>query len=147
MSILRTNEEADAVELLKLVIETSDYYQAMAEVVEDQHVGGELSTIAKARAEFKQPCEDAVKELGELPASPDPDKELMQKVGGELTNIVAEDSNQAIVDKCLKEDAKLDNLIEQTELARTSSNWRQLLDSLSEHLAQTKDRIQRLTDS
>jgi rubrerythrin len=146
MSIIRTDDEADAVEMLKLVIETTDYYKEMADVVEDDNLAGKLTDIAHDRADYIKPFENLVKELGELPVQPDPDKELAQKIGGELTRFFSADEQNAILDKCLQEDEELAGLLERTKLGEKSAEFRKLLDALSDNLGATKNVIKSLKD-
>lgn len=144
MSIIRTDNQADGVEILKLVIETSDYYHEMANVLEDKNLAGELDAIANERAAYIGPFRALVKELGELPAQPDPDKELMQKIGGEITKFFSTDSKNAILDKCLQEDEKLAEVLRNTELGEKSAEFRERLNALEENLASTKQTVQAL---
>ncbi|RUO31995.1 hypothetical protein CWE12_03115 [Aliidiomarina sedimenti] len=146
MSIMRTENEADGVEILKLVIETTDYYREMADVVEDKSLADKLDNIASERATYIEPCRNMVKELGELPAKPDPDKELLQKIGGELTQFFSADSKNAILDKCLQEDEKLAELVKETELGEKSADFQKLLDELAENLSTTQKSVQALKD-
>lgn len=60
MSILRTDNQADSMEILKLVIETKDYYREIAKVVEDDSLASELDSIASERASFIEPFENIV---------------------------------------------------------------------------------------
>lgn len=144
MSILRTDNQADSIEILKLVIETKDYYREIAKVVEDDNLANELDSIASERASFIEPFENIVKDLGELPAKPDPDKELMQIIEGELTQFFSADSKTAILDKCLQEDDDLAAVVKSTELGEKSSEYQKLLDALAENLSDTKKSIQAL---
>lgn len=146
MSIMRTDNEADGVEILKLVIETADYYREIANVVEDDNIASKLDNIANERASYIEPFRNVVKELGELPAKPDPDKELLQKVEGELTQFFSDDSKNAILDNCLQEDEKLADVIKETKLGEESAEFQKRLDSLAEHLSNTKKSVQALKD-
>lgn len=144
MSILRTDDEADSVEILKLVIETGDYYREMAEIVEDESLASELNGIATDRAGYIKPLKNVVEELGELPAQPDPDKELVQRVGGEIAKLFSADSKNAILDKCLQEDEKLADILRDTKLGERSAEFKKLLGALSHHLSNTQKSVQAL---
>lgn len=146
MSILRTDNEADGVEILKLVIETADYYREIANVVEDDNLASQLSNIANERASYIEPFQDVVKKLGELPANPDPDKELLQKIEGGLTQFFTDNSKNAILDKCLQEDEKLADVVKETQLGEKSAEFQKLLDALAENLSDTRESIQALKD-
>ena len=144
MSIILSNNEADGVEILKLVMETTDYYREMAQVLSDNEVDHDLQRIANERSSFIAPFEALVKDLGELPAQPDPDLELMQKLGGQISKLFATDSQNTILDKCLREDAKLKELVTNTHLGDLSADYQTLLDSLLAHLQATEQALHSL---
>lgn len=146
MSIIRTDNEADGMEILKLVIETTDYYREIANVVEDDNLASTLDNIANERASYIEPFKNVVKELGELPTEPDPDKELLQKIGGELTKFFSDDSRNAVLDKCLQEDEKLADVVKDTKLGEESAEFQKLLDALAENLINTKKEVQALKE-
>ena len=146
MSILRTDNQADSIEILKLVIETTDYYREIAKVVGDDNLASKLNDIANERASYIEPFENVVKDLGELPAKPDPDKELLHKIEGELTQFFSANSKNAILDKCLQEDEELATVVKRTELGEKSAKYQKLLDALAENLSKTQKSIQALKD-
>ena len=144
MPILRTDDQADSIEILKLIVETRDYYREIANVLEDGELANKLETIADERASFIEPFEKVVKELGELPAKPDPDKTLMQVIQGELTKLFSVDEKNAILDKCLQEDEALETAVKNTELGQKSEEYQKLLDELAENINNTKKIVQAL---
>ncbi|WP_213995197.1 hypothetical protein [Arsukibacterium sp.] len=146
MAIIRSDNEADGVEILKLIIETTDYYRSMAELLAEDNLEAAIAEIAGNRESFIAPFQEVVKQLGELPARPDPDKELMQKIGGELTKFFSADAKNAILDKCLHEDDKLADLVRRTALGEQSAAFQQKLDALADNLNDTKKVIQALKD-
>lgn len=146
MSIIRTDNEADSLEILKLIIETSDYHQKMAELLPDNNTNDCLTKLGRERQAFIAPFENVVKQLGELPARPDPDKELMQQLGGKLSQLFSTDAKNTILDKCLEEDHKLADLVRHTKLGELSTNIQTLLDQLADHLNNSKKMIQTLKD-
>lgn len=141
MSIIRTDEQADALEILKLIIETADFYRAMGELLTKENVPHKLFEIAKEREKYIEPFRKVVKELHELPAAPDSDKELIDELGGKITQLLSADSEKAILEKCLKKDEVLADAIKSSTLGEHSTELKKLLDSLYEHLAHTKKSI------
>ncbi|HAO24372.1 MULTISPECIES: hypothetical protein [unclassified Methylophaga] len=141
MLIIRTDDQADALEILKLIIETADFYRAMGELLTEENVNHPLFDIAKQRESYIESFRKVVKQLHELPATPDSDKEWVDELGGRMTNLFSADSTQAILDKCLKKDEVLAELINNTALAEQSTEFKKLLDSLYKHLAETKQLI------
>jgi hypothetical protein len=144
MSILRTDDQADSIEILKLVIETRDYYREITNVLEDGELASKLDTIANERASFIEPFRNVVKDLGGLPAKPDPDKTLMQVIEGELTKLLSVDARNAILDKCLQEDEALETAVKNTKLGQKSAEYQKLLDELAENINNTKKIVQAL---
>ena len=138
MSILRTDDQADALEILKLIIETADFYRAMGELLTEDNVDHQLFEIASERESYIEPFREVVKALHELPATPDSDKELVEQLGGKMTQLLSADSTNAILDKCLKKDEALVELISKTALGEQSTEFKRLLYSLDQHLANTK---------
>ena len=141
MSIIRTDEQAEALDILKLIIETADFYRAMGELLTEENVHHQLFDIAKERESYIEPFREVVKELHELPAAPDSDKELVEQLGGKITQLFSADSEKAILDKCLKKDDLLAEVIKSSTLGEHSTEFKKLLDSLYDHLAYTKTRI------
>lgn len=141
MSIIRTDEQAEALDILKLIIETADFYRAMGELLTGENVNHKLFEIAKEREAYIDPFRKVVKELGELPEEPDSDKEWVDELGGKMTKWLSTDSTNAILEKCLKKDEVLTDVINKTALAEQSTAFKKLLDSLHDHLIKTKENI------
>ena len=144
MSILRTDNQADSLEILKLVRETADYYRQMAELLAEDNLDNPLTNLGRERETFTSPFEKVVKQLGELPARPDPDKELMQQLGGKLSQLFSTDARNTILDKCLEHDHELADLVRHTKLGELSADIQQLLDQLADNLNKSKKIIQAL---
>lgn len=141
MSIIRTDEQADALIILKLIIETADFYRAMAELLMQDNIDNPLSEIAEEREAFIAPFLKVVKALNELPATPDSDKELVEEIAGKITHFLSADFEKAVIDKCLKKDSALVEVIDNTALGEQSTEFKTLLDALNDHLSDTKKRI------
>lgn len=141
MSIIRTDEQADALEILKLIIETADFYRAMGDLLTQDNVNHPLFDIADERETFIAPFQKVVKELDELPAAPDSDKELVEEIAGKLTQLLSADVQNAIFDRCLKKDAVLAEVVDNTALGEQSAEFRKLLEALTEHLSDTEKRL------
>lgn len=141
MSIIRTDEQADALEILKLIIETDDFYRAMGELLTEENVHHPLFEIAKEREAYTEPFRKVVKQLDELPEAPDSDKELVDELGGRITKLLSADSKTSIFEKCLKKDDLLAEVISNTTLGEHSTEIKKLLDSLYDHLTKTKKLI------
>lgn len=141
MSIIRTDEQADALEILKLIIETADFYRAMGDLLTQDNVNHPLFDIAEERETFIAPFQKVVKELDELPAAPDSDKELVEEIAGKLTQLLSADVQNAIFDRCLKKDAVLAEVVDNTALGEQSAEFKTLMDALRDHLSDSQKRL------
>ena len=137
MSIIRTDEQADAQEILK----TAHFYRAMSEELAQNPVGEVLADIANEREAFVAPFEQAVKQLDELPAEPDADREWFEELGGKIAKFLSADSKAAVLNKCIEKDEALFELLDGAEQDDKSPELTRLIDSLEEHLADTRTRI------
>lgn len=141
MSIIRTDEQADALEILKSVLKTAHFYRAMSEELAQDQVAEELSDIANEREAFVAPFQQAVKQLDELPAEPDADREWFEELGGKIAKFLSADSKAAVLNKCIEKDDALVELLNGAELGDKSPKFKRLIDSLGAHLADTRTRI------
>ena len=135
MSILRSDEQVDGQEILKSIIETADFYRAMAELLAEENLYGRLLDLAKERKAYIKPFQKVVALLDELPAMPDPEKEQMQQFASKITKLISSESKNALLDKCLHKDEELAELISHTTLRKQSLEFKTLLDSLSNNLS------------
>lgn len=141
MSIIRTDAQADALEILKLIIQTADFYRAMGEQLSAENIQHSLFAIADERETFIESFQHIIKELGDLPSTPDADKEWIEEIGGKLTQLFADNPKRAIENKCLEKDELLVNLVNTTTLGEHSADIKQQFDALNQHLISSKVRL------
>ncbi len=141
MSIMRTDEQIDALEILKSVVKTAHFYRAMSEQLAQEPVGDLLANIAAKREAYVAPFEQVVKQLHELPAPPDADEEWLEELGGKISKFLSGDSNATVLEKCLEKDDALVELLKGAELGDKSPEFKRLIDELEGHLSETRQRI------
>lgn len=141
MSIIRTDEQADALEILKSVLKTAHFYRAMSEELAQDPVSDVLSDIANEREAFVAPFRQVVKQLDELPAEPDADREWFEELGGKIAKWLSADSKAAVLNKCIEKDDALVELLDGAEQGDKSPEFKRLIASLEKHLADTRMRI------
>lgn len=141
MSIIRTDAQADALEILKLIIQTADFYRAMGEQLSAENIQHSLFAIADERETFIESFQHIMRELGDLPSTPDADREWIEEIGGKLTQLFADNPKRAIEDKCLEKDELLVNLVNTSTLGEHSADIKQQLDALNKHLKSSKTRL------
>ena len=116
MSIIRTDAQTDALEILKLIIQTVDFYRAMGEELSKENIHHQLFDIADEREAFITSFQQVTKELGDLPSTPDADREWIEEIGGKLTQLFSDDPKNAIEEKCLEKDEVLANHVNNCHL-------------------------------
>ncbi|WP_417535871.1 hypothetical protein [Methylophaga sp.] len=141
MSIIRTDAQADALEILKLLIQTVDFYRVMGEELSKENFQHQLFDIVDERDAFITSFQEVTKELGDLPSTPDADREWIEEIAGKLTQLFSDDPKNAIEAKCLEKDEVLANLVNTTTLGEQSAEIKQRLDALNQHLISSKSRL------
>ena len=97
--------------------------------------------IADEREAFITSFQQVTKELGDLPSTPDADREWIEEIGGKLTQLFSDDPKNAIEEKFLEKDEVLANLVNNTTLGEQSAEIKQRLDALNQHLMSSKARL------
>ncbi|MEX0615613.1 MAG: hypothetical protein WD177_06875 [Methylophaga sp.] len=110
----------------------------MGALLTEANVNHQLLEIAKEREAYITPFQKVLKALDELPVTPDPEKELVEALAGKVAQLFSADLKSAVLDKCLNKDDVLAALISETALGEHSAEAQKLLDSLTDHLADTK---------
>ncbi len=134
MSIIRTDDQADALEILKLIKETADFHRAMGESLSAENIDNKLVEIAKQREAYIEPFQQV-----SMNYNPDPDKELVNEIAGKFTKLLASDAKHSVFDKCLEKDEHLAELVNNTKLGEHSGECEELLASLHENIINTRE--------
>ena len=85
--MLRSDREVALDQVTEIVKKAADEYAALADMTENE-------TLAAARQ-----LEDAVRQLGNLPTGPDPDRETMETFSARLRSALSRDGDQVLKDK------------------------------------------------
>lgn len=147
MSILRTDAQVAAQELLVAVSETADFYAEFAEYVEESALQSELQAIAQQRESYIEPLVAVVRSLHDLPKTPDADQELGKVLWGKLSASLSSSPTTTILEELLQAEDHLVSLIENSRVTELKGQEEGLLNSISEHVSGTADRLRFLLQS
>lgn len=129
-------------EVLVACHESIDHFNDATQLVNNEFIARELTTIASNRKRLITQLEAKVRELGDLPAVPDPDKEeseiLLHHLGAAITN----DYTNTILAQRIEAEKNIQQLIHKLAEADADGECETLLRNLTTHTAET---LQKLT--
>jgi hypothetical protein len=128
---LLSDTEVALNEILVASRESVDHYEDAIKLVENTEVAERFQHIAQQRKLFFKRLSAAIRELGDLPSVPDPDKEtgemLLHHLGAALT---PDYTNEAIAQR-LEAEQHLQELINNARDTDPNENCRALLEDLA----------------
>lgn len=134
---LLSDTEVALNELLVACRESIDHYQDAAELVGQSDIAKRFLDIVKHRKLFLNRLAAAIRELGDLPSAPDPDKEagemMLHHLGAALS---ADYTNEALTQRIETEEHIL-TLINAAYTTEPNQTCTSLLDALSSHIEET----------
>lgn len=132
---LLSDTEVALNEILVASRESVDHYEDAIKLIENTEVAEGFQHIAAQRKLFFKRLSTAIRELGDLPSVPDPDKEtgemLLHHLGAALT---PDYTNEAIAQR-LEAEQHLQELINNARDTDPNENCRALLDDLFLHVS------------
>ncbi len=151
MTIFKTNKQVALQDLLVAVSESVDLYRDAAEFLENELLENTaictaLNAIAHEREYFIMPLEQLIRATGDLPASPDEDKETGRKWLSHLFASLSEDSARDIVNSRLEFEQQVQDILNQCRELGLEDEFGELLMSLSVNISWTKDQLQILLE-
>ncbi len=134
---LLSDTEVALNELLVACRESIDHYQDATELVERPDTATIFMEIVKNRKLFLPRLESAIRELGDLPSVPDPDKEAGEMVLHHLGAALSTDyTNEALTQRINAEQHML-TLVNAARATDANQSCTTLLIDLSKHIKET----------
>lgn len=134
---LLSDTEVALNEVLVACRESVDHYQDAITLVGQPDIAKRFRDIAHRRKLFFQRLSSAIRELGDLPSAPDPDKETGEMIIHHLGAALSPDYSNEVLTQRLTVEKHIKTLIDnalETELTETSH---ELLDDLAQHVDKT----------
>lgn len=138
---LLSDTEVALNELLVACRESIDHYQDGIELVESPEIGKIFLDIAKNRKQFLPRLESAIRDLGDLPSVPDPDKETGAMMIHHLGAALSSDYTAEALAQRVNAEEHILTLIKNAHLNNPSQSCIDLLNDLSKHIQETIDKL------
>lgn len=121
-------------ELLVACRESIDHYQDAAELVGQSDIAERFLDIAKRRKLFLNRLASTIRELGDLPSTPDPDKETSEMMLHHLGAALSSDYTNEALTQRIKTDESILMLINAAHTTEPNQTCTRLLNDLSSHI-------------
>jgi len=134
---LLSDTEVALNELLVACRESVDHYQDAIKLVEQSDVANSFRDIANHRKLFFNRLAGAIRELGDLPSAPDPDKETSEMIIHHLGAALSSDYSEEALNQRITAEEHIQTLIDNTRATEINETSRALLEDLSQHVEET----------
>ena len=124
-------------ELLVACRESVDHYQDSIDTIKDTDIAVHFRSISDRRKLFLIRLTVAIRELGDLPSVPDPDKEVGEMIINHLGASLSADDTEYIVAHRIKTDKHIQSLIDNAKEIEMEKPHRSLVQDLSQHIEET----------
>ncbi|MEN0037835.1 MAG: DUF2383 domain-containing protein [Cellvibrio sp.] len=128
---LLSDTEVALNEILVACRESVDHYEDAIQLVENPAVTERFQQIAAQRKLFFKRLSVAIRELGDLPSVPDPDKETGEMILHHLGAAFTPDYTNEVLAQRIEREQQLLELIRNARDTDANENCRTLLDDLS----------------
>lgn len=130
-------------EVLVACRESVYHFRDAAELITTENVARELDKLANQRETFIPVLEREIRNLGDLPSMPDPDKENSAMLLRHLGAAMAQDYTSTLLQQRIEAEQHLIELINQARESDTEGTCKTLLDDLA---LQTNNSIEQLRE-
>lgn len=141
MGILRSDQEVALNDLLVALRESVDHCNDAIELVDPSPLTPVLRDAALQRSQFIPRLEEAIRQLGDLPSVPDPDKEsgemLIHHVGAALSS----DYENDLIEQRITSDQHLLDLVTAASANTSEASFMQLMNDIGAHTTQTLNHL------
>lgn len=131
---LLSDTEVALNELLIACRESIDHYQDATELVGQSTIAESFLDIAKCRKLFLNRVASAIRELGDLPSAPDPDKEAGEMMLHHLGAAFSADYTNEALTQRIKTEEHILTLINAAHATEPNQTCTRLLNDLSIHI-------------
>lgn len=134
---LLSDTEVALNELLVACRESIDHYQDATKLVEKSEIATGFHTIANQRKLLCKRLAETIRDLGDLPSVPDPDKEAGAMIIHHLGAALSPDYTNQILTQRITAEEHIMELIDKAQESNERGTCELLLNDLSKHAADT----------
>lgn len=146
MTMIRTEKQVALQNLLVTLSETIELYEDAAQYLVGAELSKTLSEIVGKRKVLISSLQNAVRDSGDLPATPDPDKETLKKLLAHLYATLADDTAAQTLRNCITAEDQLSIELAECRQAGLEAQYSQLLIETADNIASTKMQLQNLLE-
>ena len=128
-------------ELLVSCRESVDHFRDATRIIAAEKMAQDFKQIADTREYYIPKLENQIRELGDLPAMPDPDKEDGEMLIHHIGAAVSDDYTHTLLQQRIEAEKKILDLIEQAKHNDEDQACGDLLDDLVEHVNKTIEKL------
>ncbi|WP_039917855.1 DUF2383 domain-containing protein [Cellvibrio mixtus] len=141
---LLSDLEVSLNELLVTSRESVDHYRDAVQLLTDEKIANEFKKIADERKQFIPALENKIRELGDLPSMPDPDKEDGEMLIHHISAAVSEDYTSKLLQQRIDVETRIVELIDQANSSDENNVCGKLLADLALQVNGTIETLSRL---
>lgn len=134
-------------ELLVACRESVDHFRDATQLISAKTISYEFIRIADTREYFIPKLEQRIRELGDLPSVPDPDKEDSEMLLHHLGAVVADDYTHKVLQQRIAAEKNIVSLIEQASSNDADNFCGDLLKDLASHAHSNIEKLSALDQS
>lgn len=143
MNMMRTELQTALNDLYVLVQESVDQYRDVAAFIEDEAAASLLAAIADKRSVIGDALERAIRETGDLPSSPDPDRETGMQLVQRLRALFSADQTEDILMQRLEGETDLHSRLKTLRDTGLGDPYPTLLGRLEQDVAATEQQLRK----
>ncbi len=134
---LLSDSEVVLNELLVACRESIDHYEDAINLSENPVITDSFRKIAAARKPFINKLEEEIRQLGDLPSVPDPDKETSEMIMHHVGAAFTPDYTHELLAQRIEAEENIKSIIAQAHATQPSETCVNLLNELRAHVEQT----------
>lgn len=138
---LLSDLEVSLNELLVACRESVDHFRDATRIIAAETITLELKKIADAREYFIPGLENQIRELGDLPAVQDPDKEDGEMLIHHIGAAVSDDYSGTLLLQRIEAEKHILELIEKTKISDNNNSCKKLLGNLAQQVNEAIEKL------
>lgn len=148
MSFIRTDEQAALYEAHIAVEESAHHLRDASEFLDDPALSGLLREAAERREGLTRRLEEAVRDSGDLPAEPDPDRESLEQLAHRIGAALSPDDRDPVVRQRIDAEQQLLQRIDEACQVEMRPAYQSLVADIRSDIAALLDELRsRVNDS
>ena len=134
-------------ELLVACRETVDHYRDGKELISDKNIANQFKQLASEREPFIALLEQKIRDFGDLPSVPDPDKEDGEMLVHHLGAAVSEDYDEKLLQQRIDAEKNILEIIKQARANVEDNSCDTLLDNLENQVNAVIEKLSALAQT